>query len=554
MVSPTENPFKDATVVIPAAGGSQDILGRTSDYPAALIRLGSKPIICLSVEYLIEQGFQNFRIGVQSKYLPNFLNALKSFETKINIEFHEGVAGESSIGTINRLITGLPESSPILINLGDTLCKWDVTQLESSRTAILVERVPETERWSTVSLDSKGFVTEVFEKGKSTSEKFGICGVYWWQSASDLFSVFPNDLSGKDISDVLNPFVGETMRGITPEVWCDSDHGDMRENSRHRILEARSFNKIEIDDFRGTIKKTSTNTKKLVMEIEYYKNLPPELKVFFPRMLDSFVLPGEAFQVLEYYSYPTLSEIYCYEDVSMFVWNRILAKLSRITFEEFSSKNQQANESHPTLAEVFIEKTEMRNAELLKQGSQLSRLLQAPELIINGARYKGVDEVLGQAKRVIESLTNQTSIIHGDFCLSNILCDPDSNNIKLIDPRGGFSDSSCFGPQLYDVAKLGHSLIGRYDLIVADKFTLNLNNLENSEIGLEIHENLSHYEIEKEYLNTYLNGHVAKPISRLLSGLILLSIPVFHIDKLDRAIAMLLQGIKLTNDALQELS
>jgi hypothetical protein len=314
------------------------------------------------------------------------------------------------------------------------------------------------------------------------------------------------------------------------------------------------FDKIEIDDFRGTIKKTSTNTKKLLMEIEYYKKLPHELKVFFPRMLESLALPDEAFQVLEYYSYPTLSEIYCYEEVPIFVWNRILAKLSRITFEEFSSNNVEVTESHPTLAEVFIEKTEMRNSELLKQSSQLSSLLGAPELTINGVEHKGVNEVLKQAKKVVNSLTNQTSIIHGDFCLSNILCEPDSNNIKLIDPRGGFSEASCFGPQLYDVAKLGHSLIGRYDLIIADKFTLNLSNLKNSEIGLEIYENSSHHEIENEYLNTYLNGHVAKPISKLLSGLILLSIPIFHIDKLDRATAMLLQGIRLTNDALQELS
>lgn len=554
MVSPFINPFEETTVVIPAAGGSRDVFGRTSDYPAALIRLGSKPIICLTVEYLIEQGFQKFRIGVQPKYLPNFQNALKLFETSAQIEFHEGVSGESSIGTIDRLITGLPESSPILINLGDTLCKWDTSLLKSSRIAILVERVPETERWSTVSLDEKGYVLEVFEKGKSTSEEIGICGVYWWQSASDLFSVFPKEQLGKNISDVLSPFVGKNMRGIIPEVWCDSDHGDMRENSRHRILESRSFNKIEIDDFRGTIKKTSTNNKKLLMEIEYYKKLPPELKVFFPRMLDYLATPEEAFQVLEYYSYPTLSEIYCYEDVPIFVWNRILAKLSRITFEEFSSHNLQANESHPTLAEVFIEKTEVRNSELLKQDSPLSKVLQAPDLLINGVSYKGVDKVLSQARRIVDLLTNEISIIHGDFCLSNILCEPDSNNIKLIDPRGGFSESSCLGPQLYDVAKLGHSLLGRYDLIIADKFTLNLNGINKSEVNFEILENSLHSQIENEYLNTYLKGYITKEISRMLSGLILLSIPIFHINKQDRAIAMVLQGIKLTNDALQELS
>ncbi len=320
MDSTDENIFKNTTVVIPAAGGSRDVLGRISDFPAALIRLGSKPIIYLSIEYLIEQGFRNFRIGVQSRYLPNLQNVLKSFESEANIEFYEGVIGESSIGTLNRLIDGLPESSPILINLGDTLCKWDTNLLKDSSTAILVEKVPETERWSTASLDEENFVTKIYEKGNSSSGVFGICGVYWWRSASGLLSVFPKDLAGAEISDVLNPFVGKAMRGITPEVWCDSDHGDMRENSRHRILESRSFNRIEIDDFRGTIKKSSTNVEKLKMEIEYYKNLPSDLRIFFPRMLDYSIAPEKTFQVLEYYSYPTLSEIYCYEDAPNFVW------------------------------------------------------------------------------------------------------------------------------------------------------------------------------------------------------------------------------------------
>lgn len=545
--------FKDATVVIPAAGGSRDVLGRISDFPSALIRLGSKPILYLSIEYLIQQGFRNFRVGVQTRYLKNFKDALKSLESEAKIEFYEGVIGESSIGTISRLVTNLPETSPILINLGDTLCKWDQALLKESSNAILVEKVPETERWSTVTLDEDNFVTQVFEKGNPFGGIFGICGVYWWQSGSDLLSTLPQNLHGAELTDILNPFVGKGMRGIVPEVWCDSDHGDMRENSRHRILESRSFNTIEIDDFRGTIKKSSTNSKKLAMEIQYYKKLPSALKVFFPRMLEYSENSDKAYQVLEYYSYPTLSEIYCYEDAPKFVWKRILEKLSRITFEEFSKVGHQISGSQPTLREVFIDKTEFRNTEIAKREDELGALLRAPELVINRRRYQGVSAVLSQSKKIIDSLISETAVIHGDFCLSNILCEPDSNNIKLIDPRGGFTESSCFGPQLYDVAKLGHSLVGRYDLIIADKFSIDLKNLNEFEVNLEIYQTPSHFEIESEFLNTYLNGKIPIPLAKLLSGLILLSIPIFHVDKLDRACAMMLQGIMLTNDALQEL-
>ena len=553
MSSTNQDIFKDATVVIPAAGGSRDVLGRNSDFPAALIRLGSKPIVYLTIEYLIQQGFKNFRVGVPSHFLSKFQDALHTLQTDARIEFFEGVKGESSIGTIGRLLSDLPGTCPVLINLGDTLCKWDQLLMKDTRFAILIEKIAETERWSTASLNEYEQVTRVFDKGNSKNGVFGICGVYWWRFGSDLFSVFPEKIVGTEISDILNPFVGKDMRGIFPEVWCDSDHGDMRENSRHRILESRSFNTIEIDDFRGTIRKSSTNPKKLVMEIEYYKKLPSELKIYFPRMLDYNDKAEKAFQILEYYAYPTLSEIYCYEDAPKFVWKRILEKLSQITFDEFSSIAQPNFEPEPTLREVFILKTIERNTQIARRDDVLSVLLNAPNVIINGKSYKGAYEVLELSGSVIDALPNVSSVIHGDFCLSNILCEPDSNNIKLIDPRGGFAEASCFGPQLYDIAKLGHSLVGRYDLIIADKFLIDLDNIKECSVYLEIFQTSKHDEIELEFFNSYLNGQVSSAHAKLLSGLILLSIPIFHLEKLNRACALMIQGIKLTNAGLEEL-
>jgi len=542
-----------ATVVIPAAGGSRDVLGRNSDYPAALIRLGSKPIVFIAVEYLIEQGFTKFRIGVTPKYLPNFKDALRVLEKKASIEYLEGKPGESALGTIWRLVSELPKENPILINLGDTLCKWDSAQLKESSSLILLDKVPENERWSTANISPDGTIISVFEKGISSGGEYGICGVFWWRKGRDLISAFPMNLDNGDIIDLLIPHIENGMRGEFPQVWCDSDHGDMRENSRHRILESRSFNRIEIDDFRGTIKKTSTNTEKLIKEIQYYRNLPSELKIFFPRMVGHSELPPLVFQELEYYSYPTLADIYCFEEAPMFVWRRIFEKLSRITFREFAQDHFKSEDSKISLDEIFVWKTQKRNLQLAQGTNELSHILKLPNLVINGKQYFGINQILTKSSEALEMIESPWTIVHGDFCLSNILSEPDTNNIKMIDPRGGFDSASCFGPQIYDVAKLGHSLIGRYDLIIADKFILNLDRIEESEVSLEILDSAFHSEIEVEYLTTYLNGHVDTEIAKLLSGLILLSIPGFHLEHSDRAIAMLIQGIKICNQALEEL-
>jgi hypothetical protein len=59
-------------------------------------------------------------------------------------------------------------------------------------------------------------------------------------------------------------------------------------------------------------------------------------------------------------------------------------------------------------------------------------------------------------------------LVHGDFCFSNIFYDFRSVSIKVIDPRGELPDGrrSIYGLQSYDFAKLAHSAIGGYDLII----------------------------------------------------------------------------------------
>lgn len=542
----------DTTVVIPAAGGSRDVLGRNSDYPAALIRLGNRPIIFLTIEYLIEQGFKKFRIGVTPEFLRNFRGTLKILEKRAYIEYVEGELGDSPLGTIFKLISDLPKESPVLINLGDTFCKWTCSNLYDYESFILLGKVSEHERWSTAKINSESFLTELYKKDSLVSGDYAICGVFWWKRCDDLISKFPSNHSG-DIIEVLKPYMGTRVRALFPEVWCDSDHGDMRENSRHRILESRTFNKIEIDQFRGIIRKTSTNSNKIIREIQYYNNLPSQLKIFFPRMVQFSENQTEIFQDLEYYSYPTLSEIYCYEDAPRFVWKRIFEKLSRITFEEFAHEEYKFEGKKISLIEVFIKKTQDRIVQNLNKDKIINQILSMSLPNINDKPNLGVAEILLQSADILASLTSPWTIIHGDFCLSNILCDLDTNNIKLIDPRGGFETSTCFGPQVYDVAKLGHSLLGRYDLIIADQFELDLNRLSESRIKLEIFDSPWHAELESDFLSIYLNGRFDQRIAKLLSGLVLLSIPSFHLDKFDRAVALLVQGLKISNEALEEL-
>ena len=96
------------------------------------------------------------------------------------------------------------------------------------------------------------------------------------------------------------------------------------------------------------------------------------------------------------------------------------------------------------------------------------------------------------------------SVVHGDFCLSNIFYDFRAENIKLIDPRGldTKNNFTIYGDQRYDLAKLMHSIIGLYDHILANLYRINFN--KNMEIKLEIFTNENTDTVIRLFKNYFL--------------------------------------------------
>ena len=92
---------------------------------------------------------------------------------------------------------------------------------------------------------------------------------------------------------------------------------------------------------------------------------------------------------------------------------------------------------------------------------------------INGTSVPSLREIYQRTSALID-MGNQhyVTLMHGDFCFSNILYDFKSKGIKVIDPRGITPDGelSVYGDLRYDVAKLAHSVLGLYDFIVGGRF------------------------------------------------------------------------------------
>lgn len=120
--------------------------------------------------------------------------------------------------------------------------------------------------------------------------------------------------------------------------------------------------------------------------------------------------------------------------------------------------------------------------------------------------------------------------------------------MKLIDPRGEFGSHVIYGDQRYDLAKLRHSVAGKYDFIINDMFDINVD-AQASTIDYEVYRNNVHEEREQLFdslLQQKYRGwfkHI-----RLIESLLFLSMVPLHSDNKRRQGYMLARGLELFNE------
>jgi hypothetical protein len=167
--------------------------------------------------------------------------------------------------------------------------------------------------------------------------------------------------------------------------------------------------------------------------------------------------------------------------------------------------------------------------------------------ILNGIVVPSLhDIVLEMDAAIPQPQAQHLSIIHGDFCFSNILYNYKTQSVKVIDPRGLDLDGNetIYGDVRYDIAKLAHSVLGLYDYIIAGCYELE----EASEYNLnfEIQVESSIIYIQKYFKSLQFGGMGLSQLSTypILVHLFLSMLPL-HSDHPNRQRAMLANALKL---------
>ena len=318
---------------------------------------------------------------------------------------------------------------------------------------------------------------------------------------------------------------------------------------------SRAFNKVVINPQLGIVIKKSTDIRKLGAEACWYDNIPESLQGLIPKKISYSYDVVFAELVMDYCTFPSLYEILM-SGVEV-DWTEVQVRLYQVhkMFQDqpliYALHQKNAKKD---LVNFHTSKLESRVEKLRTSDNYWAKLMDMPTIKINGKELKNLSfSILAQFIKDGEEYTTP-SVVHGDYCFSNILYDLNTNCVKLIDPRGSFSHEgfySIYGDSQYDFAKLLHSFIGYYDFIVGKKYLIDEENHQfgSYEFSIDVPEdfksagNLLRQQVAQKSLKEQ------QYIYALHCSLFWSMIPL-HYDDFMRQLAFYLRAVQLYNDLL----
>jgi hypothetical protein len=457
---------------------------------------------------------------------------------------------DTILASLQAGLEDVPTDSAVNVILGDTLILDDCSERDVIFTS---DRIDEARTWCLVETRPDGEITHFFDKELvSLDRKLAVAGYYCLSSSEHLKAAVRQAIQNgrSQISDALAFYqIERPLFSKTTTRWFDFGHVDGIVKAKYALLDTRFFNSLRVDEVRGIIEKRSTNKEKLKDEAFWFEQLPSQLKIFTPRLIRHWE-DGENYHIQqEMYGYPTLAELYLYSDMSVGAWRAALRKLLSV-HSHFSGVFGDLDVRH--FENIYREKTWSRLDKLKTQSPDWARLLEQEYVTINDETYAGLPLLRDKINRKLDTLIRSAkpTVVHGDYCFSNILFDPSTHFVRVIDPRGRFGVQSIFGDPRYDIAKLRHSAVGLYDFINSGFFRVE--DCDGGAFRCQIFER-EHTREVAYFFDELVQEHGYRPTDiRLIEALLFLSMVPLHADYPMKQKMFFINGLRLMNQALLE--
>lgn len=394
-----------------------------------------------------------------------------------------------------------------------------------------------------------GLIDQIFDDFDSSFENSIISGYFSFNDINTFKFALKNS---PDFINSLKYYNSkEKLKICLGNNWLDFGHSNLYYKSKVKLNVTRYFNSTEAKF--NYIKKSSIDSKKITNEFNWFLNFPKKISYLVPSTWDFSDTDKSSSYKIEFIAAPTLQEKWVFGNLSDISYKFIIEQLFDV-LEKFK-KNQIEIDKKMFLemySHMYLKKTSARLSDFIKS----TNFQPDKDVEINGNKYPSLnkfkDDIFTNIKENIDSKTDSIlNLMHGDFCFSNILVDLRSNTIKLIDPRGSFGDKKndelvIYGDQLYDIAKLGHSLVGNYDFIVTGFYSIEYS-IKRLKFNFNLLKNTSD-ELTDFFYRKLQSQNISKQfIKASISNLFLSMLPL-HEDSPHRQIAFLLNAYKIYYD------
>ncbi|MCE2572623.1 capsular biosynthesis protein [Motilimonas eburnea] len=454
-------------LIMSAAYISQELESEFGTIPPAFLPLGNKRLFQHQV--LSAPMGKRIYLSVPESYQLNPFDLAWLQQHQVTVlPIPDGISlGASLISALN--LMGHDLDQPLSILFGDTL----IPALPNGDDIVAISEVENSYNWAVITHDE----TELLKTNQVRSELDStnvVSGYFKCSQPKQLLQCLIKahwDFNGG--MNLYHQKVG--LNTVRIENWLDFGHVNTYYRSKAKYTTQRAFNELTITP--RWIEKSSQKSVKISAEAHWFENLPAMLRTFTPQFLGARQTqdPPSCAYRLEYLHHTALNELYVFSALPDMVWRRIINGCLHFVSEcEQHPAPAQAHSAQ--LSQLFSNKTAQR----LQQYCNEQQLELGKPWRYNQALSLSLNQLQQFSEAHLPKTARPSSVMHGDFCFSNILYDFRTNSIKTIDPRGLSPDETLtiYGDVRYDLAKLSHSIIGLYDWIIGGYFELELADYE----------------------------------------------------------------------------
>lgn len=224
-------------------------------------------------------------------------------------------------------------------------------------------------------------------------------------------------------------------------------------------VDSRYFNSLQGNEY--TIVKSSTDKDKIKREYSFYHLLPEDMKYWFVMPFNYTETESSASYTMErlYMTDLAIKWVHGSIDESEFV---DLMDKYFFFFKSRKSKQCSQKEYENQAKSLFCDKVINRINDLKK----LSEYKKIENILKSSIDIDSLVSKYFNLKERIEAKNNypiESVIGHGDSGFANTLYNKATKTLKFVDPKGALTEEELWTNPYYDIAKLSHSVCGRYD-------------------------------------------------------------------------------------------